>query len=207
MVHGHADLHFVQADIEGAFNADAVIRRQQDERPLGHGMARAGDDHGVGVGQHASSQSGAGGDQGDGVLRAGSHDLEVVPAGKNARLPGDYHHGAVLLGAVQGRIEGGDHIRRDGIHLAIGKGQGGDAVFELVGDQLTHGRFLVKKWADVTQRYRGGKGLRLTDESDMTGLKACPAGVRRVPFVRQLAPSRACLTRLNPLDRAKGSWQ
>ncbi|MCY1555960.1 hypothetical protein D9M68_926660 [compost metagenome] len=119
MVHGHADLHFVQADIERALDTDAVVRRQQDERTLGHGMARAGDDHGIGVGQHAAGQGGASGDQGDGVLRAGGHDLEVVASGEDSRLAGDDHHRTILLGAVQCGVEGGDHIRGDGVHLAV----------------------------------------------------------------------------------------
>jgi hypothetical protein len=49
MVHGHADLDLVQADVERAFHTNAVVGRQQHKSALGHRMARAGDDDGVGV--------------------------------------------------------------------------------------------------------------------------------------------------------------
>ncbi len=52
VVHGHADLHFVEADIERALDTDAVIGRQQQEGPLGDGMARAGDDDRKRMGEH-----------------------------------------------------------------------------------------------------------------------------------------------------------
>lgn len=141
VVHGHADLHFVQADIERTFHADTVIGRQQDERTLGHGMTRAGDDDRVGVSEHASRQRGASSHQVDCILRARGHHLQVIAAGKNARLAGDDDDGAILFGAVEGGIERSDHVRRDGIDLAIAQGEGGDAVFELIADQVAHGGF------------------------------------------------------------------
>lgn len=40
VVHGHADLHFVQADAERAVDTDAVIGGQQQESALGHSVPR-----------------------------------------------------------------------------------------------------------------------------------------------------------------------
>ena len=138
VVHGHADQHFIQADIERAVDADAVISREQNKGALGDCMAWAGHDDRVGVRQHAARQGRAGGDQGHGVLRAGGHYLEVVAAGENARLAGDDDDGLVLHGLVQRAIKGGDDVRGNGVDLAVAQGQGGDAIFEVVGDQLTH---------------------------------------------------------------------
>ncbi|MNM35586.1 hypothetical protein D3C81_462860 [compost metagenome] len=138
VVHGHADLHFVQANAERAFDADAIVGRQQQERPLGHGMARAGNNDRERVRQHAPGQGGAGGDQADRFLRAGGHHLEVVAAGENARLAGDYDYGTIRHRLIQGSIERGNDVWRDGVDLAVVQGQGRDAVFEVVGNQLTH---------------------------------------------------------------------
>ena len=141
VVHGHADLYFIQADIERTFHTDTVIGRQQDESTLGHGMTRAGDDDRVGVGEHASRKRGASSHQVDCILRAGCHHLQVIAAGKNPRLASDDDDGAILLGAVEGGIERSDHVRRDGIDLTIAQGEGGDAVLELIADQVAHGGF------------------------------------------------------------------
>ena len=138
MVHGHADQHFVEADAERTFHADAVVGREQNEGALGHGMAGAGHDDRVGVRQHAARQCGAGSYQIDGVLRAGGHHLEVVATGENARLAGDDDNGAIGFGLVQGGIEGGDHVRGNGVDLAVADSQGGNAVFELIADQVAH---------------------------------------------------------------------
>jgi len=146
VVHGHADLHFVQADLVRPFDADAVVGRQQQESALGHGMAGAGDDHRERVRQQAAGQGGTGGDQGDGLFRARRHHLEVVATREDAWLAGDDHHGAFLRGAVEGGIEGRDDIRRDGVDLAVVQGQGGDAVFGVVGNQLAHGAILRVTW-------------------------------------------------------------
>ena len=75
----------------------------------------------------------------DRLLRAGGHHLQVIAAGKNPRLASDDDDGAILLGAVEGGIERSDHVRRDGIDLTIAQGEGGDAVFELIADQVAHG--------------------------------------------------------------------
>ena len=42
MVHGHTDLYFIEADIERAFDTNAVIRREQQEGAFGNRMARTG---------------------------------------------------------------------------------------------------------------------------------------------------------------------
>ncbi|SST12801.1 Uncharacterised protein [Acinetobacter baumannii] len=140
MVHGHADGDFVQADLERPVDADPVVGREQQEGALGYRVPGAGDDHRIGMGEQAASQGRAGGDQVDGILRAGGHDLQVVATGEDARLAGDDDHGLVLQGLVESLVEGVDHRRGDGVHLAVVEGQGGDAVFELVADQLAHGR-------------------------------------------------------------------
>ncbi|MNQ98598.1 hypothetical protein D3C85_1142960 [compost metagenome] len=138
MVHGHADLYFVEADAERALDADAVVGGQQDEGAFGDRVPGAGDDDREGVSQQAAGQGRTGGHQVDGGLWPGRHHLEVVAAGENARLAGDDHHGAIFLGLVERSIERGDHIGGDGVDLAIAERQGRDAVFELVGNQLTH---------------------------------------------------------------------
>lgn len=79
-----------------------------------------------------------GSDQRHGVLRARRHDLQIVAAGQDAWLPGENHDGTVLLGAIQRSVERLEHGRRKGVDLAIAQRQRGNAVFELVGDQLTH---------------------------------------------------------------------
>ncbi len=138
MVHGHANLHFIQADAERPVDADAVVGRQQQEGALGHGMSGAGDDHRERVGQQATGEGGTGGHQADGFLGAGGHHFQIVATGEDARLAGDDHHRAVAGGLVQGGVEGGNHVRGNGIDLAIAQGQGRDTVFEMVGDQFTH---------------------------------------------------------------------
>ncbi|MNM29942.1 hypothetical protein D3C81_404910 [compost metagenome] len=140
MVHGHADLHFIEANAERAFDADAVVGREQQECAFGHRVARAGNDDRERVREHASGQGGACGDQADGFFRACGHDLQVVAAGENARLAGDDYHRAVLRGLVEGGIEGLDDVGRDSVDLAVVQGQGRNAVFEVVGNQLTHDR-------------------------------------------------------------------
>ncbi|MNI86694.1 hypothetical protein D3C73_1438080 [compost metagenome] len=92
--------------------------------------------------EQAPGQGGAGGDQADGFLGACGHHFKVIAAGQDAWLAGDDDHGAILLGAVQGGVEGSDDIRRDGVDLAVVQGQGGDAVFGVVGNQLAHDRVL-----------------------------------------------------------------
>ncbi|MNC50206.1 hypothetical protein D3C75_994330 [compost metagenome] len=101
-------------------------------------MARAGNNDRERVRQHAPGQGGAGGDQADRFFRAGGHHLEVIAAGKDAGLTGDDYHRTILGGLVQGGIESGNDVWRDGVDLAVVQGQGRDAVFEVVGNQLTH---------------------------------------------------------------------
>lgn len=100
MVHGHADLHFVQAHLVRPFDANAIVARQQQEGTLGHGIARAGDYHRERVRKQAAGEGGAGGDQADCFLGAAGHHFEVVAARQDAGLPGDDHHRAFFSGAV-----------------------------------------------------------------------------------------------------------
>ncbi|MNG00726.1 hypothetical protein D3C84_836710 [compost metagenome] len=138
MVHGHADLHFVQANAEGAIDTQAVIRRQQQKRTLGDRMPRAGDDDGEGVRQQATGQRRAGCHQRHRFLGAGGHHLQIVPARQNPGLTGNDHHRAISHRLIQRSVERRNHVRRDGIDLAVAQGQGRDTVFEVVGNQLTH---------------------------------------------------------------------
>ncbi|MCY1304706.1 hypothetical protein D9M70_544700 [compost metagenome] len=102
-------------------------------------MAGARDDDRIRVGEHPAGQGRAGGHQRDGVLRAGSHHLQVIAAGENARLAGEDHYRAVLFRLVQSLVQSVDYGGGNGIHLAVVESQCGDAVFELVGKQLSHG--------------------------------------------------------------------
>ncbi len=138
MVHGHADLHLVQADTERPGDTDSIIGRQQQEGTLGNRVAWAGDDDREGVRQHAPRQRRALCDQLDRGLGAGGHDLEVVTARQNARLAGENNDGPVLFGLIQRRVERNDHVRGNGIDLAVVQGQRGDTVVQMVRDQITH---------------------------------------------------------------------
>ena len=91
----------VQADLERPVDADPVVGREQQEGALWLPRARGSDDHRVGWGEQAASQGRAGGDQVDGILRAGGHDLQVVATGEDARLASDDDHGLVLQGLVE----------------------------------------------------------------------------------------------------------
>ncbi|RMS17302.1 hypothetical protein ALP75_203574 [Pseudomonas syringae pv. actinidiae] len=66
VVHGHADLNFVEPDAERARHTDSIIGGQQQKSALGNGMAGAGDDDRKGVRQHAPRQGGALSNQIDG---------------------------------------------------------------------------------------------------------------------------------------------
>lgn len=138
VVHGHANLNFIEANVEGAVNADAVVGRQQDESTFGHSMTGAGHDHGEGVRQHATGQRAALGDQVEGVLWALHHFLEVIATRQDAGLAGDDDDSLVLFGLVKGLVEGIDDVGRHGVDFAVGQRQGGDAIFELVGNEFAH---------------------------------------------------------------------
>ena len=131
----------------GPVDAHAVVGREQDERALGHRVAGAGDDDREGVREHPARQAGARGDEGDRVLRARGHHLQVVATGEHPRRAGDDDDRPVGLGPVQRRVEGRDDLRGDGVHLAVVQGQGGDAVLEVVADQVAHAGIPSLGWA------------------------------------------------------------
>ena len=111
---------------------------QQQERTFGHGVARAGDDHREWVGEQATGECRTRSHQRHGFFRPGGHHLQVIAARQNPRLTGNDHDGTISLRLIQRRVERRNHVRGNGIDLAVAQGQGRDTVFEVVGNQLTH---------------------------------------------------------------------
>ena len=138
VVHGHADLHFVQANAERAIDTDAVVSRQQKKRTLGHRMPRTRHDYRERMRQQATSQGRTGSHQRHGLVRAGRHHLQIITTRQNPRLTGNDHHRPIRYRPIQRSVKRDNHVWRDGIDLAIAQGQGRDTVFEMVGNQLTH---------------------------------------------------------------------
>ena len=106
-------------------------------------MAAAGHDDGRRVGQHPPRKRGARCHQIERGLRARHHHFKVVTPAQNAGLPGQDHHGPIGLGLVQRGIEFGNHAGRHSVDLAMGQGEGGDAVELAVRDEIGHMRLRV----------------------------------------------------------------
>ncbi len=155
MVHGHANGGFIQADFERPGDTQAVVRRQQQESALGDRVASAHRNHREGVRQQAAGQGGAGGNQSLGRIRAGGHDLQIIATGEDTGLATQHHNRAVLLGLIQRRVDRSNHVRRQGIDLAIVQAQVGNAIGKTVGNQFAHQKVLesgLRRQAALTIR-------------------------------------------------------
>jgi hypothetical protein len=142
MMHGHADGHFVQTQLEAALDANAIIHRQHDKRAFGNGVATAGPDHGKRECGQATGKSRPDLDQRGRLLRALLHFLQIIATGKNPGLAGQNHHSPVLLGTIQRRIQGLEHLMAEHIGLAVTDGDCRYAIVQLVIYKICHRPFL-----------------------------------------------------------------
>ena len=108
---GQPDPNLVQAELErtvGPMRMSADMRRKA---PAGKGVARAGGDDRGGEGQDALGHGGAQPQQLTDVLGCVAQDAEVEAGGEAAWSAGEDDDGLVVLGLVEGLVQGPEHRR------------------------------------------------------------------------------------------------
>jgi hypothetical protein len=119
--------------------ADAVVRRQQQERPHRDRVPVARDDDRRRELEKTFAELETGDHHVGRVGTAGHHRLQVEAGRERLRAPGQDHGHAVRERAVEGGVQLREHRDRQRVSLAVVHRDGGDAVFVPVRDERAHG--------------------------------------------------------------------